>query len=218
MSSIVAGTPSYVTTTVNFLRLSSPRLGVIVSSPPSRLTRSGAAVDLDGPDFEPVEVEVEARKVLCRSRLDRGSAVQDIGRRVVRDVEVVMRSVVSTVAGEREVRIADPGRAGRNPPPLADAMPAARTRAVRTTSRAEGSMPFGLRLEKSWPFPSTPRVSPQETLGRRSGLQPQFERDSVVYGFAEVKTAGRRPWQPRGRPSLCRRSPCSGRGFPIARS
>ncbi len=68
-----------------------------------------AAIHVDAPHFEPVEVEVEARQVLRCAGLERGPAVQHIGRRVVGEVKVVVRHVVPTVARQREVRIADAG-------------------------------------------------------------------------------------------------------------
>ena len=70
-------------------------------------------VYLDPLDCELLEVEIEAREILRRPRRDLVQRVQPIGGRVVREAQVVVLDVVAPVAFEREVRIADAGRAGR---------------------------------------------------------------------------------------------------------
>ena len=62
---------------------------------------------------EPDEVQVERRQRLCRLGSDLRRALQHVGGRVVADGEVVVVDVVAAVAVEREVRVADAGRARR---------------------------------------------------------------------------------------------------------
>ena len=70
------------------------------------------AVDLYLADRHPDQVEVEAAQRLCRLRLDRGLAVEDIRRRVVGDLQVVVADVVPTVAVGRVVGVSEARRTG----------------------------------------------------------------------------------------------------------
>ena len=77
-------------------------------APPRRRARA----DLDRPHRQAMEVEVEARQVLRRLGRDRRDALQHARLGRVGDVQAVVGDVVAAVAVLREVRVADPGRAG----------------------------------------------------------------------------------------------------------
>ena len=77
------------------------------------LGRRGSAVHGQGAKAQPDEVEVERRQVLRCVRLDRRDAGQLVGGRVVRDGQVVVLDVVAAIPVAREVRVTDPGAAGR---------------------------------------------------------------------------------------------------------
>src|SRR5262249_22251057 len=66
----------------------------------------------DGRDIEPAQVEIEPRQALRRGRVDGRSAVQATGRGIVAQIQRIVGDVVSTVAGEREKRVAEAGRPG----------------------------------------------------------------------------------------------------------
>ena len=73
----------------------------------------GAAVDLHGADLQADEVEVEGGQVLGGPCRDCGDAAEDVGGRVVAQVEVVVPDVVAPVPVQGVVGIADTRRAGR---------------------------------------------------------------------------------------------------------
>ena len=69
--------------------------------------RGGDAVHRQLRDLEAAQVEIEAGEILRRRRGDDGLAVEHVGARVVRELEVVVGDVVAAVARVREERIAE---------------------------------------------------------------------------------------------------------------
>ena len=70
----------------------------------------GLAVDPDISHPQAIEVEIEARQRLGGARRDGRPTLQPVGRRVVGEVEVVVRDVLPAVAVGWKVRVADAGR------------------------------------------------------------------------------------------------------------
>ncbi len=70
------------------------------------------AIDGHAPHRQPIEVEVEARKVLGRPDGDGGHSFEHARGGVIGQLEVVVVDVVPAVAVEGEVGIAEPGCAG----------------------------------------------------------------------------------------------------------
>jgi hypothetical protein len=98
------GRPAYRTTVVN--RGDDDELVAVPAE--ARLP----AVDADRPHLEPVEVEVEAAEPVLGARLDPRGARQPVRAGDVAEPEPVVAHVVATVAGGREVRVADARRSG----------------------------------------------------------------------------------------------------------
>src|SRR3954447_20432655 len=73
-------------------------------------------VDGDAADVELLQVEVEPRQVLRGLGGDDRESLEPVAGRVIREAQVVVLRVVAAVAFEREVRVADAGRARRELP------------------------------------------------------------------------------------------------------
>jgi hypothetical protein len=101
-----------------------------VAAEPGRLS-----VDRDGPDRQPVQVEVERGQVLGAHGRDGRDAGEPAGGRRVLDVEAVVPDVVAAVAVQGQIGVAGPGCAGLE-------LPAGRGRRRRRKRRQENSTEY----------------------------------------------------------------------------
>ena len=109
-----------------------------------------APVHDDGVDRQPDEIEVEARQVLGRGGTKLGLALEEIRRRVVLHLEVVVADVVAAVPVKRKIRIAGARRAR-------DELPSAvLPRGSRPESQDDGDARQKQRAERA-PPPRTHR-------------------------------------------------------------